>query len=153
MARGKLSYDKWYVWNIAEDSYYAERTINGKTERWEGSSHCLQCAKVDVLVTYGGQVDLIAPNAFLIDQPNWIIDYKTKQTADKFKPGKMVYDEHGMQLAAYRKGLKLPRARCANVFICLEDGQIDFHEHKEEELQKGWEMFQCCLKLWQLQNQ
>ena len=94
---------------------------------------------------YGGQVDLT-----LADQ--WVIDYKTKQTKDKFKPGKMAYDDHQMQLSAYREGLGLPNARAANVFICLEDGQIDFHEHKEEELDKGWEMFLAALKIWQLQN-
>lgn len=94
---------------------------------------------------YGGQVDLVVSEA-------WIIDYKTKQTAAKFKPGKMAYDDHSMQLAAYRKGLGLPKARCANVFVCLEDGQIDFHEHKEEELDKGWEVFKRTLEIWQIRN-
>lgn len=107
------------------------------------------CEKNFVRSGYGGQVDLIIndPN---ID--NWIIDYKTKQTADKFKPGKMVYDEHRSQLAAYRKGVYLAGARCANVFVCLEDGQVDFHEHTEEDLQKGWGLFEHSLKIWQLQN-
>ena len=92
---------------------------------------------------YGGQID--------ISNSGWLIDYKTKQTADKFKPGKMVYPEHHMQLAAYRKGVS-PTARCANIFVCLEDGQIDFHEHKEEELEKGWELFHHALMIWQIQN-
>ena len=92
---------------------------------------------------YGGQIDLTPPE--------WVIDYKTKQTADKFKPGKMVYPEHHMQLAAYRKGVS-PTARCANIFVCLEDGQIDFHEHKEEELEKGWDLFHHALMIWQIQN-
>lgn len=94
---------------------------------------------------YGGQVDLCGGD--------WVIDFKTKQTADKFKPGKMAFDEHVMQLAAYREGLGLPRAKAANVFICLEDGQVNFHEHTEEELQRGWRMFQHALALWQEQNQ
>ena len=97
---------------------------------------------------YGGQIDLLTRF-----NDSWTIDYKTKQTADKFKPGKMAYDEHSMQLAAYREGLGLPNARAANVFICLEDGQIDFHEHKEEELQKGWTMFQHALAIWKLQHE
>lgn len=94
---------------------------------------------------YGGQIDLVTPAPMLID-------YKTKQTADKFKPGKMVYDEHKMQLAAYRKGIGAPGARTANLFVCLENGEIDFHEHQEAELQKGWELFQSALSIWKLQN-
>ena len=95
---------------------------------------------------YGGQIDLVMPCY------EWIIDYKTKQTAAKFKPGKMAYDEHRMQLAAYRMGLKLPKARCALLFVCLEDGQIDFNVLTEKELSNGWEMFQHALAIWKLQN-
>lgn len=92
---------------------------------------------------YGGQVDL--------SNNDWVIDYKTKQTADKFKPGKMAYQDHYTQLAAYRQAIA-PRARCANVFVCLEDGQVDFHEHKEEDLQKGWGIFSHALEIWKLQH-
>lgn len=95
---------------------------------------------------FGGQVDL--------HNDKWIIDFKSKQSADKFKPGKMAYQEHSMQLAAYREGLGLGGAwaRCANVFICLENGEVDFHEHSPAELEKGWQLFQHCLAIWQLQN-
>jgi len=93
---------------------------------------------------YGGQIDLSANG--------WIIDFKTKQEAAKFKPGKMAYDDHCTQLGAYREGIGQPTARCANVFICLEDGQIDFHEHKEEDLQKGWQIFQHSLAIFNLQK-
>lgn len=93
---------------------------------------------------YGGQIDLSCET--------WDIDLKTKQTADKFKPGKMVYDEHKMQLAAYREGVGTPKARCANLFVCLESGEIDFHEHKETELERGWKLFKSALSIWQLQN-
>ena len=98
---------------------------------------------------YGGQIDLIPPG--------WLIDYKTKQTAEKFKPGKMAYDDHSMQLSAYREG-KYPRRimhnrpRCANVFVCLENGKIDFHEHTEKDLEKGWKLFQHALAIWKLQH-
>jgi hypothetical protein len=92
---------------------------------------------------FGGQIDL--------HNYDWIIDYKTKQTADKFKPNKMAYDDHTMQLAAYREGLN-SFARCANVFVCLEDGQIDFHIHNEEELEKGKELFDLATKAWHIKN-
>lgn len=93
--------------------------------------------------SYGGCIDLVSPE--------WVIDYKSKQTADKFKPGKMVYDEHIMQLAAYRHGFGV-RARAANVFVCLETGEVDFHEHTEDELNCGWSMFSHALAIWKLQN-
>jgi len=92
---------------------------------------------------YGGQIDLTLPD--------WVIDYKTKQKADKFKPGKMVYDEHWMQLAAYREAVK-PKGRAANIFVCLKDGQVEFVEHTEEQLQRGWKMFHHAKELWYLQN-
>ena len=98
---------------------------------------------VDDEYGFGGQADLVCDS--------WVIDYKTKQTKDKFKPGKMVYDEHSMQLAAYSMGLGTSR-RCANLFVCLEDGQVDFYEHSKKELERGWMMFEHCLGLWKLQN-
>lgn len=98
---------------------------------------------------YGGQVDLFGSG---VEGDDWLIDYKTKQTADKFKPGKMVYDNHRMQLAAYRQAVN-PTARCANVFVCLEDGQIDFHEIPEKELVKGWKLFEHALGIWWIQHE
>ena len=98
---------------------------------------------------FGGQVDL---QIYTGNDVHWIFDYKTKQTKDKFKPGKMAYMDHYVQLAAYRKGLGLGKARCANIFICLEDGQIDFHEHKAEDLKKGWNIFKRCLEIWHIIN-
>jgi hypothetical protein len=94
---------------------------------------------------FGGQIDL--------HNYDWIIDYKTKQTADKFKPKKMAYDDHTMQLAAYRKGLN-SYARCVNIFVCLEKGKplIDFHIHNEEELEKGKELFDLAVKAWHIKN-
>ena len=83
-----------------------------------------------------------------LSSPGWVIDFKTKQTADKFKPGKMAYPEHARQLAAYRIGLGLTNARCANVFICIEDGQVDFHEHGPETLTRAWETFSDLLRIW-----
>ena len=73
----------------------------------------------------------------------WTIDYKTKQEAAKFKRGKMAYPEHSRQLAAYGKTLNTKRA--ANIFICLENAEVDFHEHAQENLENGWLDFLACL--------
>lgn len=99
---------------------------------------------------FGGCADL-SRTGVMHGEP-WVVDYKTKQTAEKFKPGKMVYPDHSRQLAAYREGMGTPKARCANVFICIETGEVDFHEHTEAQLQNGWGVFKHALAIWQITN-
>jgi len=56
--RGRLGYDKWYVVCVMGSDYMAQRTKDGKLETVEFQSHCLACAKVDILAKCGGKVDL-----------------------------------------------------------------------------------------------
>ena len=88
---------------------------------------------------FGGKVDLHCDGI--------VIDIKTKDFSD---PSKVVpYDEHLMQLAAYRVGLGMPEARCANVFISRTNPDLAVvTEWAEEDLQRGWKMFVCLLKYW-----
>lgn len=90
---------------------------------------------------YAGKVDLHCA-------PGWVVDFKTKNSADKWRPKKMAYPEMAMQLAAYRVGLGLDNARCANVFICLEDGAVEFHEWSAAELDKQFANFTDLLRIW-----
>ena len=136
--KGKLPIDTDPKMKALCESVYG--VIVAKTKQREWKSEFNFVAK-----GYGGQIDLCT-------EDGWIIDYKTKQTQDKFKPGKMAFDNHAQQLSAYRNGIGQTTARCANVFICLEDGQIDFHEHSEQELDRGWNIFKHSLAIWQLQN-
>jgi len=100
---------------------------------------------------FGGKVDLYTR----IDESTplgIVLDAKTKD----FGPDDKVdaYDENLMQLAAYREGLDLPKARCANVFVSrTHKGLVKIHEWSEEDLQRGWEMFQALLRFWKLKNQ
>jgi hypothetical protein len=92
---------------------------------------------------FGGKVDLHCPTA--------VVDVKTKE----FAPGDKVdgYDEHLMQLAAYRIGLGVPEARCANLFVSrTHPGTVVLKEWTEEEIQRGWAQFLCLLEFWQLKN-
>jgi hypothetical protein len=58
-----------------------------------------------------------------------------------------------MQLAAYREGLRIPKARCFDLyFSSIEPGIIELHEWKEEELQVGFEQFKSLLSYWQSIN-
>ena len=99
---------------------------------------------------FGGKVDLYcepdehAPTGI-------VLDAKSKE----FGPDDKVegYDENCMQLSAYRNGLGLPHARCANVFASrTHPGLIKVVEWSEEELQTGWEMFKALHRFWQLKN-
>ena len=99
---------------------------------------------------FGGKVDLYCvPDA---NAPVGIVlDAKSKD----FGPDDKVdaYAEHCMQLAAYRHGLGLPHARCANVFASrTHPGLIKVVEWSEEDLVNGWEMFQCLLRYWRLKH-
>ncbi len=92
---------------------------------------------------FGGKVDL--------HDHNVILDFKTKDSDDFDK--QLAYDGHCMQLAAYREGLDKPTAKCYNLFISTrQPGLLKLHEWKEEELQRGWEMFKCLLNYWKLVN-
>jgi len=93
---------------------------------------------------YAGQADLVIGN-------DWVIDYKTKETKEKFKPGKMHFDNHAEQLSAYAMEIS-PKCRCANIFVCLETGELDWHEWKPEDLMKGFEVFTRCLEIYQIKN-
>jgi len=99
---------------------------------------------------FGGKTDLFtrpdesAPVGIMLDA-------KTKE----FGPEDDVpaYDEHLMQLAAYRVGVGMPNARCANVFASVSyPGLVKVKEWSEEDLQRGWKMFQALLSFWQLKN-
>ena len=88
---------------------------------------------------FGGKTDL--------HNDELVIDIKTKEFSEPV--GKLAYDEHCIQLAAYREGLDLPKAICANVFVSVNNpGLVHIHEWPEEELQRGWRMFQALLDYW-----
>lgn len=135
-------------------------------EKWFNKQEVAQefveiCGSVQSCVTGNTQTiapDFITEKSFVhplgfagkcdIHSPDWVIDYKTKNSCDKWKPGKMHYPEMAMQLAAYRVGLGLDNARCANVFVCLEDGAVEFHEWDSAELDKQFANFTDLLRIW-----
>ena len=98
---------------------------------------------------FGGKLDLFTPN---YQDRGLVIDIKTKEFSD---PSKVVgYDEHMMQLAAYRVGVDLPDADCANVFVSVTvPGLVVIHKWGQEDLARGWVMFESLLKFWQAKNQ
>lgn len=96
---------------------------------------------------FGGKADM-----YTAEGDGIVLDVKTKEFTDPDKVG--AYDEHLMQLAAYRVGLGVPKARCANVFVSRNDpGLAVVREWSQDDLRRGWEMFCCLLSFWQLKNQ
>jgi hypothetical protein len=95
---------------------------------------------------FGGKCDLHVPV-----NDGIVVDIKTKEFTD---PNKVdFYDEHLMQLAAYRVGLGIPKARCANVFISRSSpGLAVVKEWTQADLHRGWSMFYNLLQFWQLKN-
>lgn len=99
---------------------------------------------------FGGKVDLYCkPDEYA--KYGLVADVKTKD----FGPDDKVdaYDEHLMQLAAYRVGLNIPNARCANVFVSRTHDLVKIIEWTEDDLKRGWLMFQSLLNFWKLKNQ
>lgn len=92
---------------------------------------------------FGGKVDL--------QNGPFLVDFKSKEFGDPLEV--RTWDEHHMQLGAYRHGLGLEKARCAIVYVSVTNpGLCVIKEVPEEELQQGWTMFYALLHYWQAKN-
>lgn len=116
-------------------------------------------ATVDALLKHFGRQSWVAEKPFAHEMgfggkcdlhcPDIVVDIKTKEFGDPKEVE--AYDEHIMQLAAYRVGLGMPEARCANLFVSrTHPGLVKIIEHSEDDIKKGFEMFTYLLKYWQL---
>jgi hypothetical protein len=94
---------------------------------------------------FGGKVDLSAASG------QHLLDFKSKEFDEK--TDLKTWDEHAMQLAAYREGLGMGMARCAIVYVSVTTpGLSKLIEIPEEELSRGWEMFVFLLSYWKAKN-
>ena len=95
---------------------------------------------------FGGKCDLHVPSGQGI-----VVDIKTKEFGQSDKIN--AYDEHLMQLSAYRVGLGIPNARCANAFVSRSvPGLVEIIEWSAEDLNRGWNMFYHLLTYWRLKH-
>lgn len=96
---------------------------------------------------YGGAVDL--------SHPTLVADFKYKTDGWDLKkdgtPKKIWYDNHVGQISAYKRGLGLPEAVCANIFIGPK-AEVYIKEWTPEEVEEGFEYFQACYRLWNCKN-
>ena len=86
---------------------------------------------------YGGKCD--------VHCHEWVIDFKT---TSKPIDGLKTWDEHHMQLAAYRKGLCVPGARCGILYVSTEIDAAVLVEVPEVDLCRGIDMFMSALDFW-----
>lgn len=60
-----------------------------------------------------------------------------------------LYEQHFMQLGAYREGLGLPNARGAIIFVSTEVPGLNLTvEAKQEEMAWGWKLFSTLFEFW-----
>ena len=94
---------------------------------------------------YGGKIDLC--------NDEWVVDFKTKEFGDNPNVKKMVYDDYGVQLAAYDQGLPPVNGltgsrRLLNLFIDVGSSRVLEWEHEDSTRFRG--MFNHALELWKL---
>lgn len=93
---------------------------------------------------FGGKIDLHTR-----DGEGVVIDFKTKEFTSEEAEKLTGFDENVMQLSAYRVGLDLPKARCANVFVSVtEPGLVKIVEWQPNEIERGWAMFDALRQFW-----
>jgi hypothetical protein len=90
---------------------------------------------------YGGKTDL--------HSTQWIVDVKTKDGVGR---DVSLYDEHLMQLAAYRRGLGVMNARAGILFVDRETPKALLIEATPEQLAGALIMFDALLTYWQTKN-
>lgn len=94
---------------------------------------------------YGGKVDWHSEHA--------VVDFKSKPKIDAKTAA---YDEHLMQLSAYKRGLELTddgfSVRKLNVFVGIHDARILVHEWTMDDGIRGWTMFESLLRYWKAAN-
>jgi len=91
---------------------------------------------------FGGKCDLVAKSGF-------VVDFKTtEKDLDKLD----YYFDHQMQLAAYRQGFEMPKARCAIVYVNALQNKAKLVEIPEDDLRIGWECFTHLLAFYRAKN-
>lgn len=131
--------ERYFDGVIAEYPSYCKTVSNALLAHF-GENQTWECERSFAYGGYGGKVDLIGENI--------VVDFKSKEgDLSKVTP----YHEQIMQLAAYRVGLGMPTARCANVYF-TEDGAVKLIEHSEQDLVDAFECFHHLLSFYKKKN-
>jgi hypothetical protein len=97
---------------------------------------------------YGGKCDI---HKKLDPFPGFVADFKSKDFGAGELP--LAWDNHAMQLAAYREGFGMPKARGAIIYVSTQvAGLTHLVELNQDVLDKGWRMFCALLDYWKAKN-
>lgn len=131
--------ENYFQGNLAEYPSYAENVSKALLTHF-GEHNIWECERSFAHMGFGGKVDLSGNNI--------VVDFKSKEgSLEKVSS----FHEQIMQLAAYREGLGMPSARCANVYF-NEQGDVKLIEHSEEDLSNAWACFQYLLMFYKTKN-
>jgi hypothetical protein len=127
------------------DSQYTEHVKAALTEfdRWCGLDGLRSEKSFAHPLGYGGRCD--------VHKAGFVADFKTKEFGKEKLPS--VYDNHAIQLAAYREGLAMSSARCAIIYVSTSvPGLTHLVELSQDDLERGWDIFERLVGLWQIVN-
>lgn len=148
--QGKKAAERGTAIHAAIQGYYEgcrskeyEDHVDAAVEAIEGLGSFLVEHAFSHPLGFGGKCDIHAKDV--------VIDIKTKEFGEHDTLS--TYDEHHMQLAAYREGLGMPQARCAILYVSASvPGLARLMWIDTEDLLRGWSMFRSLLKFWQSKN-
>ena len=95
---------------------------------------------------YGGTIDYHSVKADGV-----VADFKTKEFDKEGAEKLRLWDNHYMQLAAYREMIKRPNARCFIIYLSTEFPGLAMRvEAPQAKLEEGWEQFLALLNVWKV---
>ena len=158
-AQGRQAADRGTLIHGILESFFDRMLLESVPEYCRNAENALQTAFGSRLwiseksfgheLGYGGKCDLHAKGDRIKGIPAVVVDFKTKETPlDKLVP----YDDHIMQMAAYRELLGLEGARCGIMFVNGLTNEVKLCEIPEDELQKGLKCFFHLLRFFQLKS-
>jgi hypothetical protein len=170
--------DEGYMHRLDEDARaWTEKRANEGTaihkaieQAWRGDAYDQQYAEhVSKVMHALGEIG-----------PDFVGDFKTKDTLEGKTERMLFFDEHVMQLAAYRAGIaaKVPaglqfeapfattryggrvdvlqgdprKARLASIMVGMNPASVMVKIWTTEESDRGLELFELALRAWQLKN-
>jgi hypothetical protein len=136
-------------YNKHAETYHAH--VMGALDRlggWCGLDNLLPEKSFAHPLGFGGKCDI---HKKVLPFPGFVADFKTKDFGEEWQPA--TYENHSMQLAAYREGFGMPNARGAIIFVSTQvPGLSRLVEVSQYDLGLGWRMFRGQLDYWQAKN-
>ena len=138
------SLEKWFEGVVIADHAEYQMGVAEEIKKHFGDFEWVTEKSFGHALGFGGKTDLHTRHGDGV-----VLDFKTKEFTSADMDKVVGYDEHVMQLAAYRVGLELPKARCANVFVsATEPGLVKIVEWQPNEIERGWAMFDALRQYW-----